>query len=132
MKKWKKYLIGSIVFIVIAFFAFLIQYAIYSKTYEFSWETVGLSFLGNSLQVSGVLSIASGLLYFTASEGSFDGIVFATKQFYTALFKKSKYPYTYSEYKILKHPADEGKPYIWHFIIIGFVLIALGFVVYYI
>ena len=134
MKKWKKYLIISVVFIVLAIFAFLIQYGVYNSvsTTKFSWETVGTSFVGNSLQISGVLSIASGLLYFTASEGSFDGFTYATKQFYHTLFRKTKYPYTYSEYKLIKHPADEPKPHILPFLVEGAIFVVLGFIVYYI
>ncbi len=134
MKKGKKYLIISVVFIVLAIFAFLIQYGIYNSNSvnQFSWNSVGMSFAGNALQISGVLSIASGLLYFTASEGSFDGFMFATKQFYHALFKRTKYPYTYSEYKLIKHPADEPKPQILPFIVVGIVFVVLGFILYYI
>lgn len=133
MKKWKKYLIISVVFIVLAIFAFLIQYGVYNSvsTNQFTWSTNGLSFVGNALQISGILSIASGLLYYTASEGSFDGLVFATKQFYHALFRKTKYPYTYSEYKLIKHPENEKKVNIWPFIIIGLIFVIIGFIVFY-
>lgn len=126
MKKWKMYLIASIIFLIITGLLWLMQYGIANgNNYEPNYVLI----TANSFEVSGLFSIASGILYWTSSEGAFDGISYATKQVYSTLFRKTKYPYTFSEYKLIKHPEDE-RIYIWHLIIVGLVLLFIGFIVY--
>lgn len=132
MKKWKLYTITSVIFLILTFIFWIFQFAINKNIDEKSGLAFDLAkhwklFTSNAFEVSGLFSIASGVIYWTSSEGAFDAISYTTKQVFSTLFRKVKYPYSYSEYKLIKHPADE-QIYIWHLIIVGIVLVGIGLI----
>jgi len=132
MKKWKLYTITSVIFLILTFIFWIFQFAINKSIDEKAGQVFDLSkywklFTANAFEVAGLFSIASGVMYWTSSEGAFDAISYTTKQVFSTLFRKVKYPYTFEEYKLIKHPAGE-RVYIWHLIIVGIVLVGIGLI----
>ncbi len=125
MKLITKILITFIVFGLFTVGFYFLQYRLYSES---DWDMSSIDtiyFISNGLSVSGLLCLASSGLYYTASEGAFDGMAYATHQVFSTLFRGRKYPYSFSEYKIKLH--TEKRISLWHLIIVGvFYLVAGG------
>lgn len=129
MKTWKRYLISCLLFIA---FGIGIYFIIYNNQKEYISASSVPSFVYyiywgfEATSIAGAFALACGALYYTSLEGAFDGFAYATKSAFTAIFRGKKYPYSFSEYKTIKHEGEHG--HVGHLFIPGIILLAIGII----
>ena len=83
MKKYWKYLITFVVGLLMGLFVFLIKDA-----FSFTEKAKIVEVLIDATFVPGILMVCFGLLILSANEGTFDMLIYGTKQFFNMFTHK--------------------------------------------
>jgi len=127
-KTFKKYLITSILAVVIAFLI-----ALFRGVFEKDNTSDILHILIDATFIVSVLFVGFGLLIFSANEGTFDMLSYGMTSF-ISLFKKDRDNYlkykTYVDYKVAKADKKHGFAHIV-FIGLAMFMVCLIFIIFY-
>lgn len=124
-----KFLKKNLRFIISFIATALIFVAVFFLRYHYSNDI--LLSLSDGFSIAGLLMICFGGLCYTASEGAFDGITYATKQLWYLMKRTgNKYPYTYQEYRAMKHTKEVQFSHLFInggiFLLVGIVLVIIN------
>ena len=120
MKKYSKYIITFVVGLLIGLVVFVIKDAF---VLEDSKKIIAV--LIDASFVPGILMVCFGLLVVSANGGTFDMLVFGTRQFFNLFRKKFNREEAQSFYEYRK-AKSEHKNEFWYLVIIGLVYITLS------
>ena len=120
MRKYSKYIITFVVGLLMALVVFVIKDAFVLKD---SKKIIAV--LIDATFVPGILMVCFGLLVVSANGGTFDMLVFGTRQFFNLFRKKFNREEAQSFYEYRK-AKSENKNEFWYLIIIGLVYLALS------
>ena len=128
MKKYWKYLITFVVGLLMGLFVFLIKDA-----FSFTEKAKIVEVLIDATFVPGILMVCFGLLILSANEGTFDMLIYGTKQFFNMFRKKYHRKEVQSFYDYRKAKSENKNDFLYLIFVGIFYLLLSGLflIIYY-
>lgn len=114
----------GVILIITVIIGLMRYFFFYQKQSTFSWVT----FFGDIISVGGIFGVLFWALLLVSKGGAFDMIVYGTKKFFFAIFKRdplSGLPRTYSEY-VYEKRLKRGEDRFYYILFTGLFYLLLG------